>query len=97
MTALVTLENVSMRFALESDSQHSVFNGVTLSLNAGERWDFWVATGVVNPPCCASWRGYMSPPRAALPGPGVSVSLLSLGLGFRWDLSGRDNALLSAC
>ena len=37
MTALVTLENVSMRFALESDSQHSVFNGVTLSLNAGER------------------------------------------------------------
>jgi len=27
--------------------------------------------------------------------PGVSVSMLSLGLGFRPDLTGRDNALLS--
>ena len=96
MTALVTLENVSMRFALESDSQHSVFNGVTLSLNAGERLGLLGRNGSGKSTLLRIMARIYEPTSGRVAwAPGVSVSLLSLGLGFRWDLSGRDNALLS--
>lgn len=96
MTALVTLENVSMRFALESDSQHSVFNGVTLSLNAGERLGLLGRNGSGKSTLLRIMARIYEPTSGRVAwAPRVSVSLLSLGLGFRWDLSGRDNALLS--
>ena len=96
MTALVTLENVSMRFALESDPQHSVFSGVTLSLNAGERLGLLGRNGSGKSTLLRIMARIYEPTSGLVAwAPGVSVSLLSLGLGFRWDLSGRDNALLS--
>ena len=97
--ALLTLEGVSMRYEPQPGAtlgEYSVFEGIDLALNAGER------LGVIGRNGCGKSTllrimARIFAPSAGLVSwaPGVSVSLLTLGLGFRTDLTGRENALLS--
>lgn len=96
MTALVRLRNVSMGFAVASAPEHPVLGDINLQLRAGE------CLGVVGRNGCGKSTLLRIMARIFAPSAGavdwaerVSVSLLTLGLGFRWDLSGRENAYLS--
>ena len=96
MTALVTLKDVSMRFATESDRDYAVFGGINLSISAGERVAVIGRNGSGKSTLLRVVARIFAPSAGSVEwASGVSVSMLSLGLGFRPDLTGRDNALLS--
>jgi len=96
MTPLVRLEAVSMRFATESNPEHAVFGDINLSISAGERVALIGRNGSGKSTLLRVMARIFAPSAGAVHwAPGVSVSMLSLGLGFRPDLTGRDNALLS--
>ena len=96
MTLLVTLKDVSMRFATESNRDYAVFGGINLSISAGERVALIGRNGSGKSTLLRIMARIFAPSTGLVEwAPGVSVSLLSLGLGFRPDLTGRDNALLS--
>ena len=96
MTALVTLKDVSMRFATESNRDYAVFGGINFSIGAGERVAVIGRNGSGKSTLLRVMARIFAPSAGSVEwAPGVSVSMLSLGLGFRPDLTGRDNALLS--
>jgi lipopolysaccharide transport system ATP-binding protein len=96
MTALVTLKDVSMHFATESNRDYAVFGGINFSISAGERVAVIGRNGSGKSTLLRVMARIFAPSSGSVEwAPGVSVSMLSLGLGFRSDLTGRDNALLS--
>ena len=96
MTALVTLKDVSMHFATESNRDYAVFGGINFSIGAGERVAVIGRNGSGKSTLLRVMARIFAPSAGSVEwAPGVSVSMLSLGLGFRPDLTGRDNALLS--
>lgn len=96
MTALVTLKDVSMWFATESNRAYAVFGGINFSIGAGERVAVIGRNGSGKSTLLRVMARIFAPSAGSVEwAPGVSVSMLSLGLGFRPDLTGRDNALLS--
>ena len=96
MTALVTLKDVSMQFATESNRDYAVFGGINFSICAGERVAVIGRNGSGKSTLLRVMARIFAPSAGSVEwAPGVSVSMLSLGLGFRPDLTGRDNALLS--
>ena len=96
MTALVTLKDVSMHFATESNRDYAVFGGINFSITAGERVAVIGRNGSGKSTLLRVMARIFAPSSGSVEwAPGVSVSMLSLGLGFRPDLTGRDNALLS--
>jgi lipopolysaccharide transport system ATP-binding protein len=75
---------------------HHVLNGVTLSVAEGETLGIIGRNGVGKTTMLRLMAGILAPTRGRVAiHPGKSASLLSLGLGFKKELSGRDNALLS--
>ena len=96
MTPLVRLEAVAMRFATESNPEYAVFGDINLSISAGERVALIGRNGSGKSTLLRVMARIFAPSAGAVHwAPGVSVSMLSLGLGFRPDLTGRDNAMLS--
>ena len=96
MTRLVTLTDVAMRFTTESNPEYVVFGGINLSISAGERVALIGRNGTGKSTLLRVMARIFAPSSGSVHwAPGVSVSMLSLGLGFRMDLTGRDNALLS--
>ena len=99
MTALLTLEDVGMRFSVRADheaGQHTVFEGINLTLNEGDRLGIVGRNGAGKSTLLRIMAKIYAPATGAVTwAPGVTVSLLSLGLGFKGDLSGRDNAYLA--
>ena len=96
MTALLTLTDVSMHFNREADSRYAVFRGINLTVDAGECVALVGRNGSGKSTLLRVMAKIFAPTSGRVSwAPGVAVSLLTLGLGFRPDLSGRDNAYLS--
>ena len=99
MSALLTLENVGMHFDVRADHEggrHTVFEGINLTLNEGDRLGIVGRNGAGKSTLLRIMAKIYAPATGTVTGaPGVTVSLLSLGLGFKNDLTGRDNAYLS--
>lgn len=99
MTALLTLDNASMRYRLhasDAGGDYSVFEGLNFSLNPGERVGLIGANGAGKSTLLKIMAKIFKPVSGRVVwAPGVSASLLSLGLGFRPDFTGRENAMLS--
>ena len=99
MSALLTLENVGMHFDVRADHEggrHTVFEGINLTLNEGDRLGIVGRNGAGKSTLLRIMAKIYAPAAGTVTwAPGVTVSLLSLGLGFKNDLTGRDNAYLS--
>lgn len=76
---------------------HHVLDRVSLRLYEGETLGMIGRNGVGKTTMLRIMAGILAPSSGSISvAPGKSVSLLTLGLGFKPDLSGRDNALLAA-
>ena len=76
--------------------EHSVLRGVDLDLRTGERLGIVGTNGAGKSTLLRVIAKIFSPARGEVTwAPGVNVTLLSLGLGFREDLTGRENAYLA--
>ena len=99
MSVLMKLSDVAMRFPLasgEGEHHHVVFEGLDFSLSAGECVGLVGANGVGKSTLLRVMAKILSPSAGKVEwATGVSASLLSLGLGFRPDLTGEENALLA--
>ncbi len=99
MSALLTLENVGMHFAVRPDhecGQHTVFQGINLTLNEGDRLGIVGRNGAGKSTLLRIMAKIYAPAIGTVAwAPEVTVSLLSLGLGFKNELTGRDNAYLA--
>ena len=100
MMPALKLTNVGMRFALDSGGDGGHFQALSelnLQVNRGDKLGLIgsngagkstllrIMAGIYNPGSGTVWRA-----------PELSIALLSLGLGFKNDLTGRENALLAA-
>ena len=99
MSALLTLENVSMSYPIPSGARggtHSVFNNLNLALSGGDRLGIVGRNGTGKSTLLRIMAKIFAPSSGnVIWAPGTTVSLLSLGLGFRPDLTGGENALLA--
>ncbi|MFO7553008.1 MAG: ABC transporter ATP-binding protein [Haliea sp.] len=98
---MLELRNVSHSFHARKESfehgVHRVLDGVSLKLLEGETLGIVGRNGAGKTTMLRLMAGIFAPTSGKiLRQPGASVSLLSLGLGFQPQLSGRDNAVLSA-
>jgi lipopolysaccharide transport system ATP-binding protein len=76
---------------------HHVLNQVSLQLYEGETLGIIGRNGVGKTTLLQLMAGILAPTLGEVKiHPGTSASLLTLGLGFKPELSGRDNALLAA-
>lgn len=76
---------------------HHVLDDVSLSLYEGETLGIIGRNGVGKTTMLRLMAGILGPTSGEVRmQPGKSASLLTLGLGFKPDLSGRDNAMLAA-
>ena len=99
MTTLLSLEDVSMRYPMHGKggaAVHVVFENISLELATGERLGIVGRNGSGKSTLLRLMAKIFAPTSGCVRwAPGITVSLLSLGLGFRPDLTGRENALLS--
>ncbi len=99
MTALITLNNVAVRYPSPAGHRHqdySVFDGINLTLQRGERLGVVGRNGVGKSTLLRIMAKIFAPYSGEVVwAPDITVSLLSLGLGFKPDFTGRENALLA--
>jgi len=98
---MIELDNVSHSYHSRRKSFdhgiHHVLNQVSLQLYEGETLGIIGRNGVGKTTLLQLMAGILAPTLGEVRiHPGKSASLLTLGLGFKPDLSGRDNALLAA-
>tara|TARA_R110002049_G_scaffold283432_2_gene463484 strand:+ start:113 stop:949 length:837 start_codon:yes stop_codon:yes gene_type:complete len=99
--AMLELDNVSLSYHSRKKSfdhgTHHVLNEVSLQLYEGETLGIIGRNGVGKTTLLRLMAGILGPTHGKVRiHPGKSASLLTLGLGFKPDLSGRDNAFLAA-
>ena len=98
---ILELESVSLNYHSKKASfdqgVHHILDNVSLKLYEGETLGIIGRNGVGKTTMLRLMAGILAPSRGSVwQRPGKSSSLLTIGLGFRPDLSGRDNALLAA-
>jgi lipopolysaccharide transport system ATP-binding protein len=98
---MLELDNVSLSYHSGKKSfdhgKHHVLNQVSMQLYEGETLGIIGRNGVGKTTMLRLMAGILAPTLGAVRlHPGKSASLLTLGLGFKSELSGRDNALLAA-
>ena len=99
MSAVIRLEGVTMSFGLSgaNSGEHQVLNNLDLEIRQGERIGLVGRNGAGKSTLLRVIGGIFPPATGKVwRHPDKTVALLSLGLGFKGDLSGRDNALLAA-
>ena len=90
--ALISLQEISLALG-----GPLLFDRISLQLEPGERVALLGRNGVGKTTMLRIMAGILAPTSGTVRmKPGKTSSLLSIGLGFRADLSGRDNALLAA-
>lgn len=98
---MLELEDVSLNYhsgrKTFDHGTHHVLNEVSMQLYEGETLGIIGRNGVGKTTMLRLMAGILAPTRGSVRlHPGKSASLLTLGLGFKPELSGRDNALLAA-
>ncbi len=98
---MLALENVSLSYQSRRKSfdhgAHHVLDGVSLEVYEGETLGIIGRNGVGKSTTLRLMAGILAPTSGKVrQRPGKTASLLTIGLGFRPDLSGRDNAMLAA-
>ncbi len=98
---MLELENVCLSYPSRRKSfdhgAHHVLDRVSLKVYEGETLGIIGRNGVGKSTTLRLMAGILAPTSGTVrQRPGKSASLLTIGLGFRPDLSGRDNATLAA-
>jgi len=98
---MLALEDVSLSYQSRRKSfdhgSHHVLDRVSLKLYEGETLGIIGRNGVGKSTTLRLMAGILAPTSGKVrQRPGKTSSLLTIGLGFRPDLSGRDNAMLAA-
>lgn len=98
---MLTLCDVSYSYRARRDNfehgEHRVLDGVSLCVKRGDKLGVIGRNGAGKSNLLRLMAGILAPQRGEVHRqPGVRCSLLSIGLGFREHLSGRDNAVLAA-
>lgn len=97
----VKLENVSFRYptmgSFWAKQEQDVLHDLSLEIYAGDKLGIVGLNGSGKSTLLQILGGIVSPSRGrVIRHPGVSTSLLALGVGFSPDLNGNDNAIMSA-
>ena len=96
MTRLLTLDSVSLSFDMGANIRYDAVSSISLQIAAGDRVGVVGANGSGKSTLLKIMAKIFEPEAGHVEwAPNVTASLLTLGLGFRPDLSGRDNAYLS--
>ena len=96
MTRLLTLDSVSLSFDMGANIRYDAVSSISLQIAAGDRVGVVGANGSGKSTLLKIMAKIFEPEDGHVEwAPNVTASLLTLGLGFRPDLSGRDNAYLS--
>ena len=99
MTALITLDSVAVRYPSPSGQgkqDYSVLDGINLALRRGERLGVVGRNGVGKSTLLRIMAKIFAPYSGQVDwAPDITVSLLSLGLGFKPDFTGRENAVIA--
>lgn len=98
---MLALENVSLSYRSRRGSfdhgSHHVLDSVSLQVYEGETLGIIGRNGVGKSTLLRLIAGILAPSSGVVRHrPGKTASLLTIGLGFRPDLSGRDNAMLAS-
>jgi homopolymeric O-antigen transport system ATP-binding protein len=98
---MLELDEVSISFKTGGDSfdhgVHHVLDKVSMRIYEGESLGVVGRNGVGKTTMVRIMAGILAPTSGSISiAEGKSAALLSLGLGFKQDLSGRDNATLAA-
>lgn len=98
---MLEMENVSLNFQSSKKSfdkgVHHVLDSVSFKLFENETLGIIGRNGVGKTTTLRIMAGILAPTSGVVRmKPGKTSSLLTLGLGFKQDLSGRDNAMLAA-
>ncbi|MEZ5574016.1 MAG: ABC transporter ATP-binding protein [Halioglobus sp.] len=100
-TVMLEMDNVSLSYHSGKKNfdhgKHHVLNQVSMKLYEGETLGIIGRNGVGKTTMLRLMAGILAPTHGRVQvHPGKSASLLTLGLGFKPELSGRDNSLLAA-
>ena len=89
-----------MHFALASEGDshtHQALQGLNLEIARGEKIGLVGRNGASKSTLPGLWREFIPRIRQHLAGTELSVALLSIGLGFKNDLTGRENDYSQRC
>ena len=99
MSVVIDLCNVNLSFALahgKAQSNHQALKNINMKLEAGERLGIIGKNGSGKSTLLRVMAKILKPDTGVVTWhSGVAPSLLSLGIGFKSDLSGRDNAYIA--
>jgi len=100
-SVMLELDNVSLNFRSNKgnfdDGVHHVLDKVSFKLYENETLGIIGRNGAGKTTILRLMAGILAPTSGTVKmKPGKTASLLSIGLGFKGDLSGRDNAMLAA-